>query len=133
DLGGCRLEEVEATDRKVFGIDGVEAAGDLDHGAVSKVMGEQAAVNGGQHQNHLDIVFSSVEQALECAQQKVTRQVTLVDRVQDDDVVVGQQRIVDHVPQQKAFGEKQHFGVFRLLSLEPNLVTWQLNSTTEGQ
>lgn len=92
--GGCRLQRwhrvVGSRGREARAHrDGEESPRHLHHRSMAEVAGEERDVDGGRHENDLE-VRPPGQQATQDTQQEVVVQVPLMDLVHNQDLVLGQ-------------------------------------------
>lgn len=98
-----------------------EPPGHLYHGGTAEVAGEERDVDGGRHEDDLE-VWPLGQQAPEDTQEEVVVQVPLVDLIHNQDLVLGQAGLPLQVPQEQPHRQKHDLGGRRTRALEADLV-----------
>lgn len=102
--------------------DGEQPPGHLHHGRRAKVAGEERDVDGGRHEDDLE-VRPLGQQAPEDSQKEVVVEVPLVDLVHYQDLVLGQAGLPLDLPQEQPHRQEHDLGGCRTRALKADLVT----------
>ena len=108
-------------ERAVARLDGIESAGDLDDGRAVEVLAEAFGIQRGRGDDHLQIAPSR-QHRLQVAKQKVDVERSLVRLVDQDRVVLAQERIGLRLGEQDAVGHQLDVAFRRSLVREADLV-----------
>ena len=101
--------------------DGEEPPGHLYHGGIAEVAGKERDVDGGGHEDDLE-VRSLGQQAPEDTQEEVVVEVPLVDFIHDQDLVLWQAGLPLDLPQEQPHCQEHDLGGRRACALETDLV-----------
>ena len=101
--------------------DGEEPPGHLHHGGIAEVAGEERDVDGGGHEDDLE-VRPLGQQAPEDAQEEVVVEVALVHFIHDQDLVLGQAGLPLDLPQEQPHRQEHDLGGRRARALKADLV-----------
>lgn len=102
--------------------DGEQPARDLHHRGTPKVVGKEPEVDGGRHEDQLE-VRPGQQQAAHEPQEEVTMQVTLMDFVSNQHVVAGQGGLPLGLAQEQPFRQEDNPCGWRARALKADLVT----------
>lgn len=101
--------------------DGEEPSGHLNHRRVAEVAGKERDVDGGRHEDDLE-VRPLGQQAPQDAQEEVVVEVPLVDLVHNEDLVLRQARLPLQLPQEQPHRQEHDLGGRRTRALKADLV-----------
>lgn len=101
--------------------DGEQPPGHLHHGGTAEVAGEERDVDGGRHEDDLE-VRPLGQQAPEDAQEEVVVEVPFVDFVHYQDLVLGQAGLPLDLPQEQSHRQEHDLGGRRPRALKADLV-----------
>ena len=115
-VGSLAAGGVGSTDR-----DGEEPPRHLHHGGIAEVAGEERDVDGGRHEDDLE-VGPLGQQAPEDPQEEVVVEVPLVHLVHDQHLVLGQAGLPLHLPEEQPHRQEHDLRGRRACALETDLV-----------
>lgn len=101
--------------------DGEEPPRHLHHGRIAEIAGEECNVDGGRHEDNLE-VGPRGQEAPQDAQEEVVVQLPLVDLIHDQDLILGQAGLSLDLPQEQPHRQEHDLGGRRACAFEADLV-----------